>query len=258
MGMYTGGCSHAHRCWCPSLSHTACCNTTSASRTNGKHTVTARLVHVFLAYRPSVVCLVLLLFLRGSWCCGVTHTDMTVCSGAFYTVKLNSSSHCYTERKDVVHCWNAASSQVKISILETANIGSCILLNPVALCKAGSMLSGSADTTEQGRPGPICNRTWVQCASPPCFWRGSSTRSVIGVNVVIETSALILFVQKGCRPGLCRGISLFAKSGRPQAKQMVEMAEVKSSVLWGIGLTSLVWPLEQWRAIRAMQQAVCC
>lgn len=96
--------------------------------------MTATLVHVFLAYRPSVVCFILLPFLRGARCCGATHTDVTVCNSTFYTVKLNGSSRCI-ERKDVVHCWNAASSQVKISILETANIGSCVLLNPVALAK---------------------------------------------------------------------------------------------------------------------------
>lgn len=166
MGMYTGGCFHAHRCWCPNLRHAACCSTASASQTNGKHTVTARLGHVFLAYWPSVVCFILLPVLRRAWCCGATHTGITLCSSTFCTVKPNGSSHCYTERKDVVHCWNAASSQVKISILETANIGSCVLLNPVALCKAGGVLSGSADTTQQGRPGPICNRTWVQCVHP--------------------------------------------------------------------------------------------
>lgn len=105
-------------------------------------------------------------FWGGHGVCGATHTGITLCSSTFCTVKPNGSSHCYTERKDVVHCWNAASSQVKISILETANIGSCVLLNPVALCKAGSVLSGSADTTQQGRLGPICNRTWVQCVHP--------------------------------------------------------------------------------------------
>lgn len=201
-------------------SQAACCNTASASQTNGKHTATARLVHVFLAYWPSVVCFLLPLFLRDTWCHGATHTDVTACSGTFYTAKPNGSSHHYIERKDVVHCWNAASSQVKISILETANIGSCLLLCPVALCKAGSMLSGSADTTEQG--AHLQQDTSVMCASPPCSWRGSSTRSVIGVNAVMETSALILFVQEGCRLGL------FPKSGRSQANQMVEMAEVKS------------------------------
>lgn len=182
MGMYTGGCLQAHRCWCPNLPHTAFCNTASASQTNGKHPVTARLVHLFLAYPPSVVCFILLLSLRGTWCCGATPTDITVCSGTFYTVKLKGSSCCYIERKDVVHCWNAASSQVKISILETANIGSCVLLNPEALCKAGRMLSGSADTPEQGRLGPTCNRTWGQWVHPlpapegdhpPGLWQGS-------------------------------------------------------------------------------------
>lgn len=82
-------------------------------------------------------------------------TDILVYSSTFYTVKPNSSSHCYIERKDVVHCWNAASSRVKISILETANFGSCVLLNPVALCKPGGTLSGSPYTTEQDRAGPI-------------------------------------------------------------------------------------------------------
>lgn len=251
MGMYTGGCFHAHRCWCPNLPNTACCNTTSASQTNGKHTVTARLVHVFLAYWPSVVCFVLLLCLRGTWCCGATHRDMTMCSGTFYMVKVNGSSHCYIERKDVVHCWNAASSQVKISILETANIGSYVLLNP-AVCAKLALCSQALLTPLNKADRVLLQQDMsAMCASPPCSWRGSSTRSVIEMNAVMETSALILFVQEGCTPGLCRGIPLFPKSGWPQVKQMVEMAEVKSSVLWGIGLTSLVWPSEQWRAIRA-------
>jgi len=81
--------------------------------------------------------------------------DILVYSSTFYTVKPNSSVHCYIERKDFVHCWNAASSRVKISILETANIGSCVLLIPVALCKASGMLLGFAYTTEQGRAVPV-------------------------------------------------------------------------------------------------------
>lgn len=80
--------------------------------------------------------------------------NIPVYSSTFHTVKPNGPSHCCIERKDV-HCWNAASSRVKISILETANIGSCVLLNPVALCKAGSVLSGSAYPTERGRAGPV-------------------------------------------------------------------------------------------------------
>lgn len=129
MGMYTGGYFPAYTQWCPNLPHAACCNTASASQTNGKHSITARLLDVYLACQLSVMCFILLLFLIG-WEYGGTY--MHVHSSAFYAVKPNSLLHCYIERKDAVHCWNAASSWVRISILETANIGSCILLNPVA------------------------------------------------------------------------------------------------------------------------------
>lgn len=87
----------------------------------------------------------------------------------FCTVKPNSSSPCYTEREDVVRCWNAASSRVKISILETANIGSCVLLNPVAPCKAGGRLSRSAlhHRTRQSRARTLTlkSNSMVNCVS---------------------------------------------------------------------------------------------
>lgn len=225
MGVYTGGCFHAHGCWCSNLPHTACCDTASASRTNGKHTVTARSVHAFLAHQHSVVCFVLLLFFRGTWCCGATHTDTTVCSGTFYTVKPNGSSRCYMEREDVVHCWNAASSQVKISILETANIGSCAVLNPVALCKAGSVLSGSADTTEQGRPGPSVTGHECSVCIPSLFLEGiihqvCDRRECCGGNICPDSFS--------AGPGLSRGIPQFPKSGRPQAKQIVKWQKQKA------------------------------
>lgn len=186
---------------------------------------------MFLAYQPSVVGFVLLLFLRGTWCCAATHTDTPVCSGTFYTVKLNGSSRCYTERKDVVHCWNAASSQVKISILETANIGSCALLNPVGLCKAGSVLSGSADTTEQGRPGPSVTGHECRVCIPSLLPEGIIHQVCDSGECCGGNIPLILFLQEGCRPGLSKGIPQFPKSGRPQAKKNSEMAEAKTSVL---------------------------
>lgn len=171
MGTYAGGRFHAHTYWCPNLPHAACCNTASASQTNGKHSMTARLLYVFLACRLSVICFILLLFLRGG-VGGWGGTGILVYSSTFYTIKPNSSSHCYIQRNDVVHCWNAASSQVKISMLERANTGSCVLLNPVALCEAGGTLSGSAYTTEQGRAGPI-RWPWSQIVwqtARLCYW----------------------------------------------------------------------------------------
>lgn len=50
-----------------------------------------------------------------------------------------------------MHCWNAASSRVKINILETANVGSCMLLNLVAWCKVASQpLLTSLNQADQG------------------------------------------------------------------------------------------------------------
>lgn len=168
----TWACFHAHTYWCPNLPRAACRNTASESQTNGKHSMTARLLYVYLACWLCAICFILLPFLMGG-----EETKILVYSSTFYTVKLKSSLHCYIERRDVVQRWNAASSWVKISILETANVGSCVLLNPGGLCKAAGILSGSAHTTEQGIRWSWSQIVWQTVCL--CYWWTAFTVSAL-------------------------------------------------------------------------------